>query len=67
MNLEPVVSGMARSAEGARYSLQWAGAPEEIFSANEDEDDYKDDYMSRGDWVEWISRGSQMNAAKKGL
>ena len=67
LNLEPVVSGMARSAEGARYSLQWAGAPEEIFSANEDEDDYKDDYMSRGDWVEWISRGSQMNATKTGL
>ena len=58
-------SGMPRSAEGARYSLQWAGVPEELFSQNEEEDDYKDDYMSRGDWVEWISRGSAMNPSKK--
>ncbi len=59
------VSGMPRSAEGARYSLQWAGVPDELFSQNEEESDYKDDYMSRGDWVEWISRGSAMNPSKK--
>ena len=63
---EPVVSGMPRSAEGARYWLQWAGAATEIFSPNESADDYGDDYMSRGDWVEWISRGSEMNPDKKG-
>ena len=63
----PVVSGMPRSAEGARYWLQWAGVPEELFSQNEGKDDYKDDYMSRGDWVEWISRGSDMNPKKQGL
>ena len=60
------VSGFARSAEGARYWLQWAGADSTIFSQNEDKDDYKDDYMSRGDWVEWISRGSRMNPSTKG-
>lgn len=62
---EPAVSGMPRSAEGARYWLQWAGVSPEIFSQNELIDDYKDDYMSRGDWVEWISRGSDMNPSKK--
>ena len=61
----PEISGMPRSAEGARYWLQWAGVSDKIFSQNEEEDDYKDDYMSRGDWVEWISRGSDMNPSKK--
>lgn len=62
---EAVTSGMPRSAEGARYWLQWAGVPSEIYSQNESDSDYKDDYMSRGDWVEWISRGSDMNPSKK--
>lgn len=62
---EPEVSGMPRFAEGARYWLQWAGVDQAIFSPNELKDDYKDDYMSRGDWVEWISRGSAMNPSKK--
>ena len=63
---EPSVSGMARSAEGARYWLQWAGVSDKIYSQNDGENDYNDDYMSRGDWVEWISRGSDMNPSKKG-
>lgn len=62
---EHQVSGLPRFAEGARYWLQWAGTDREIFSQNEHIDDYKDDYMSRGDWVEWISRGSSMNPSKK--
>lgn len=62
---EPAVSGMPRYAEGARYWLQWAGVPPEIFSQNELKDDYRDDFMSRGDWVEWISRGSDMNPSQK--
>ena len=60
-------SGMPRSAEAARYSLQWAGVSPDIYSQNEEKDDYKDDFMSRGDWVEWISRGSAINSKKKGL
>lgn len=63
----PMTSGMPRSAEGARYWMQWAGVDEELFSQNEEEDDYRDDFMSRGDWVEWISRGSSINSKKKGL
>ncbi len=65
---EPVVSGLPRSAEGARYWMQWAGVDPEIFSQNELKQDYRDDFMSRGDWVVWISRGSDMNPSnKKGL
>ncbi len=63
---EPETSGMPRSAEGARYWLQWAGVDPSIFSQNDLKNDYRDDFMSRGDWVEWISRGSDMNPKKKG-
>lgn len=62
---EAEVSGMARSAEGARYWLQWAGISTEIYHQNEGKNDYRDDFMSRGDWVEWISRGSDMNPSSK--
>ena len=61
----PKTSGMPRSAEGARYWLQWAGVDPSIFSQNELTNDYRDDFMSRGDWVEWLSRGSYMNPSKK--
>ena len=44
-------SGVPRYAEAARYWLQWSGFPEEVYSMCGDTDDYKDDYMSRGEWV----------------
>ncbi len=60
------VSGMPRFAEGARYFLQWSGADKSVYSQNEQKNDYKDDFMSRGDWVDWISGGSSMNPRKSG-
>ena len=60
------VSGMPRSAEAARYWLQWAGADPDIYSQNEESDDYRDDFMSRGDWVAWLSGGSEMNPKQEG-
>lgn len=63
---EPYVSGMPRSAEGARYWLQWAGADTSVWHLNEGLKDYSDDFMSRGDWVAWMSKGSHMNPSKKG-
>ena len=63
---EGMTSGMPRSAEGARYWLQWAGVDTTIFHQNEGKHDYRDDFMSRGDWVEWISRGSRTNPSKNG-
>ena len=63
---EGMTSGLPRSAEGARYWLQWAGVDTTIFHQNEGKHDYRDDFMSRGDWVEWISRGSRTNPSKAG-
>ena len=60
------VSGMARSAEAARYYLQWAGADTTVFSQNGGRDDYKDDFMCRGDWVGAMSGGSRVNPDKEG-
>ena len=48
---EPVVSGLPRSAEAARYWLQWAGADTTVYYQNSGKNDYRDDFMSRGDWV----------------
>ena len=63
---EPSVSGMPRSAEAARYWLQWAGADTCVWHLNDGLNDYRDDFMSRGDWVEWLSRGSWMNPSGEG-
>lgn len=63
----PSVSGMPRYAEGARYWLQWSGADTTIFSQNGNTDDYRDDFMSRGDWVGWLAGGSSLNPKAKGL
>ncbi len=63
---DPYVSGMPRSAEAARYWLQWSGADTTVWHLNEGQNDYRDDFMSRGDWVAWMSKGSWMNPDKKG-
>ena len=47
-------SGYPRYAEAARYWLQWSGYPEEVYSPNDGANDYKDDYMSRGEWVNYM-------------
>lgn len=64
---EAEVSGMPRSVEGARYWLQYAGVDRKIYNASEEDSDYKDDYMCRGDWVNWLSGGSCMNPKTEGL
>lgn len=65
-HFEPCVSGLPRSMEAARYWLQWAGVPASIYSQNEGANDYKDDFMSRGDWVAWMSGGSAINLKNEG-
>ncbi|OHX65744.1 golvesin C-terminal-like domain-containing protein [Flammeovirga pacifica] len=47
-------SGRPRFMEGARYHLQYSGAPKHVFTPNENENDYKDDYQCRGEWVNWL-------------
>ena len=60
------VSGMPRYVEGARYWLQYAGADRKIYNASEEDNDYNDDYMCRGDWVSWLSGGSCTNPKSEG-
>lgn len=62
-----VTSGLPRFAEGARYFMQWSGIPDKVWSQNEFQDDYRDDLMSRGAWVKYLSAGSWANPGKKGL
>ncbi len=62
----PETSGMPRFTEAARYWLQWSGADSTIFSQNESENDYADDFMCRGDWSAYLSGGSAVNPGQKG-
>ena len=47
-------AGRAKFFEGARYYAQYAGAPDTLVWKLNDNDDYKDDYMCRGEWVDWL-------------
>ncbi len=60
------ISGYPRIREGARYWLQWAGFSDTIYSPNKNMNDYNDDYMSRGRWVNVLSGGSKVNPKEKG-
>ncbi len=49
------LSGKPRYMEAARYYMQYAGIPDSlVFSLNDEQKDYKDDYMSRGEWVNYL-------------
>ena len=63
----PITSGMARYCEGARYWLQWAGFDESVYNPQHDCNDYKDDYMSRGEWVNALMGGSDRLPRQEGL
>jgi hypothetical protein len=60
-------SGMPRFLEGARYWLHWAGFPEYVYSPYHGSDDYKDDYTSRGHWVNYLAGGSRVLPDREGL
>lgn len=61
------VSGLPRYLEGARYWLHWAGFPEDVYSPFHGKDDYKDDYTSRGLWVNYLAGGSRVLPEQRGL
>lgn len=67
MDLGYVSSNYPRFTEGARYWLQWAGAPDSVFTPTGNVNDYNDDYCSRALWVNWLTGGSSMLPARKGL
>jgi len=67
LDVNPQISNYPRFTEGARYWLQWAGFNDTIYSPNKNANDYNDDYMSRGRWVNVISGGSDKNPQERGL
>lgn len=60
-------SGLPRWMEGSRYWLQWAGAPVEVYSKTDYENDYTDDFTSRPLWVNYIAGGSAVIPDDEGL
>lgn len=64
-------SGLPRWAEGARYWLQWAGFPRQVWISDKRKDSknphYLDDLVSRPQWVNYLTGGSSSNPKAKGL
>ncbi len=57
--LRAKTSKRPRYMEAARYWMQYAGIPDTlVFSLNDEMNDYKDDYMSRGEWVNYLMGGA---------
>lgn len=67
IDYEYQLSGYPRFTEGARYWLQWAGAPDSVFTESRNVNDYTDDYKSRGLWVNWLTGGSASLPSQEGL
>lgn len=59
------ISGRARFIEGARYFMQYAGVPDSVYNIHDGEDDYTDDYQSRGEWINYLTGGYESD--KKGV
>lgn len=64
--VEPQTSGYPRYTEGARYWLQWAGFADSVYTYSKMKNDYNDDYMSRGRWVNALLGGSSKNPGAPG-
>ncbi len=62
-----VLSGYPRFTEGAMYWLQWAGAPDSVYTLSKNVNDYNDDYRSRAEWVNWLAGGSSVLPNRQGL
>lgn len=67
INYNYTPSGYPKFVEGARYFLQWAGAPDSVFTPSDYVNDYGDDYKSRGNWVNWLAGGSSQLPDQEGL
>ncbi len=52
---EGKTSGRPRYTEAARYYLQYTGMPDTlVYSFTNERSDYRDDYQSRGEWVNYL-------------
>ena len=63
----PLVSGLPRCLEGARYYAHWAGMPYEVYSGRQGTDDYADDINSRSFMTNYIGGGSCYMPRQTGL
>ena len=63
---EPVTSGYPRFTEAARYFMQWAGIPHEVYASYNGQD-YTDDYTGRPRWVNYLAGGTAVNPDAPGL
>jgi hypothetical protein len=65
-----LTSQRPRYQEGARYYLQYAGMPDSLVWKLNEDNDYNDDYQSRGEWVNYLvgaPSGPKANRRAKGL
>lgn len=63
----PQTSGLPRYLEGARYALQYAGFPYEVYTPSKGELDYNDDINCRSHAVNHLAGGSVYNPDTWGL
>jgi hypothetical protein len=65
------LSGRPRFLEAARYYFQYAGMPDSlVYNLDSDSNDYRDDYRSRGEWVNYLKGspyGPNRDRKAKGL
>jgi hypothetical protein len=47
--------------------MQYAGIPDSIYNYTESQNDYVDDYVARGRWVNYLAGGSAANPKESGL
>lgn len=59
-----MLSGMPCFTEGAIYSMQWGGCDSTLYKKHDDE--YTNDYATRGPWVSMMAGGSRVNPLEKG-
>lgn len=64
-------SGRPKFVEAARYFMQFSGLPDTlVYNINDNRNDYKDDYQSRGEWVNFLKgnpSGPNKDRTAKGL
>ncbi len=60
-------SGAPRYMEGARYWFQYSGIPDSVYNYTGSQNDYIDDYASRGRWVNYLAGGSAAHPDSVGL
>lgn len=63
----PQTSYQPRYVEGARYYMQYAGVPDSIYNYTGSQNDYTDDFASRGRWINYLAGGSDAIPNGEGL